>query len=176
MFFHCECYWLSEGMSHNSADFFMGLSDCVDPTKDLPPVDGSNRVVAEEEKGPPLHLASGDKGKNVVDGVPLIETAVVVPVGQSPEVVGVIDNRDVVGESKRSQVRRQHQLIHSSSSGDEYEGDPDRRRRVGFLFRTTPRPLLPDFLTEDDRWKLEGCSTRKRIKRAERAAGLVRDF
>lgn len=49
----------------------------------------------------------------------------------------------------------------------------ERRRRVGFLFKTAPHPVLPDFLTDDDRWKLDGCSYQRRADRAERVAGLV---
>ena len=81
-----------------------------------------------------------------------------------------------VGMLTREQVRRRSQVVHTSSSEDEYEQFPDteeKRRRVGFFFRTAPYPLLPDFLTGDDQWKLEGCSLQKRVKRAERVAGLV---
>ncbi|WOG83103.1 hypothetical protein DCAR_0102277 [Daucus carota subsp. sativus] len=81
-----------------------------------------------------------------------------------------------LGLKNRQQVRCSQQVVHSSSSGDEYEDNPEtgeRRKRVGFLFRTAPRPLLPNLLTKDDQWKLEGCSVQKRGRRAERAAGLV---
>lgn len=212
-------------MSHNSADFFIGLSDGVDPTQDLPPVEGNEIGVESENQGAFPSVVGVDKGKHVVDGVPPIEMISGHPVGIAREVVGVIepptaveasgsvgkrksdvalfpspkrshvDDRSTVtvgkhsrpkklvpsrnlGVMNRRQVRLQQQLIHSSSSGDEYECDTDsgvQRKRVGFLFRTTPHALLPDILTEDDRWKLEGCSVEKRIKRAERATGLVWD-
>lgn len=82
-----------------------------------------------------------------------------------------------LGMSNRRQVRQSQQVVYSSSSEDEYEEDPEtgeKRKRVGFFFRTAPREVLPGFLTRDDQWKLEGCSIPKRLKRAERAAGLVR--
>lgn len=81
-----------------------------------------------------------------------------------------------LGLRTREEIRRGQQIAWSGSSEDEYEVDPEtgvRRQRVGFFFKTVPRPILPDFLTEDDRWKLEGCSLERRVERAERAAGLV---
>ncbi|XP_063944583.1 uncharacterized protein LOC135150883 [Daucus carota subsp. sativus] len=216
---------LSEGMSHNSGDFFMGLSDGVDPTQDLPSVGSGRRVVSEDSDEVPKIDVSNVKGKNVVGEVPRVGSSAVAHDGLTEDLVNVIENRTVVCEAvgsakrkreidifpspkrdrhslggerevvagkhsrpkklvpsrnlgllNRSQVRRKQQLVHSSSSGDEYEEDPNRgtkRKRVGYLFRTTPRPLLPDLLTEDDQWKLDGCSARKRVKRVERAAGLV---
>ena len=76
----------------------------------------------------------------------------------------------------RKQVRQSQQVVYSSSSSDEYEENPEtgeKRKRVGFFFKTAPREVLPGFLTRDDQWKLEGYSIPKRLKRAERVAGLV---
>lgn len=81
-----------------------------------------------------------------------------------------------LGLMNRRQVRQSTQIVHSDSSADEYEENPasgEKRRRVGFFYRTAPRPVLPDFLTPDDEWKLEGCPLDKRIKRIERVAGMV---
>ena len=81
-----------------------------------------------------------------------------------------------LGLTNRRQVRQSKQVVHSDSSADEYEDNPtsgERRQRVGFLYRTAPRQVLPNFLTPDDQWKLEGCSLSKRFKRVERVAGIV---
>lgn len=81
-----------------------------------------------------------------------------------------------LGMLNRRQVRQSQQIVYSSSSSDEYEENletGEKRRRVGFFFKTAPREVLPGFLTRDDQWKLEGCSIPKRLKRAERVAGLV---
>lgn len=81
-----------------------------------------------------------------------------------------------LGLMNRREIRQAQQVVHSSSSADEYEVNPDtgeKRQRVGFLFKTAPRPVLPDFLTADDQWKLDGCTISKRLKRVERVAGQV---
>lgn len=81
-----------------------------------------------------------------------------------------------LGLMNREEVRKSQQVVYSSSSEDEYEVHPEtgeRRRRVGYLFKTTPRPLLQNLLTDDDQWKLDGCSFPRRAERAERVTGLV---
>lgn len=81
-----------------------------------------------------------------------------------------------LGLMNREQVRRAQQVVYSSSSSDEVEENPetgDRRTRVGFLFKTAPRSILTNFLTDDDKQKLERCDSRRRTKRVERVAGMV---
>lgn len=206
----------------DTGDFFMGLSDEIDPTKDLPPVDVGMNVPEDltsvEQRAP----AIVDKGKRPVSGVPssdasqprvgpwvspvlntvdgsdignvpsteAFSTEVCSSEKMSPGAGGVKGNTRTgvrlrpkklvpsrnLGLATRDQVRRQNQIVHTSSSEDDYEEDPEsgeKRKRVGFLFRTAPHPLLPNFLTDDDQWKLEGCPLHKRVKRVERVAGLV---
>lgn len=81
-----------------------------------------------------------------------------------------------LGLFNRGDVRRSQQIVYSSSSDDEVEENPEtgeKRKRVGFLFKTAPRSMMSNILTDDDKWKLEGCSFQRRAKRADRVAGMV---
>lgn len=63
----------------------------------------------------------------------------------------------------RGQVRHyRQQVVYESSEDDEYETDPvsgAKRQRVGYLFKTAPRLVLSQFLTEDDQHKLDRCTS-----------------
>lgn len=192
----------------------MGLSGDTDPTKGLPPVDGSSADVIEVDREEDAAFISAAPFGSVIEKIDA--EALISPERHNLHVSGredaagkrkaaMFDDRQckrsrlsdeaegsVVGERRsrpkklvssrdlglltRKQIRQSRQVVHTSSSSDEYEVNPgtgDKRQRVGFLFRTAPRPVLPDFLTPDDQWKLEGCTMSKRLKRMERAAGMV---
>lgn len=192
----------------------MGLSGDTDPTKGLPPVDGSSEDVVEVDKVRVTMDGGSVPPGSVIEG---IDAAALVSSDLQgvPEQVGektagkrkasdCVDRNvkrsrlsdeaegSVVGERRsrpkklvasrslgllnRRQIRQLRQVVHSSSSADEYEENVDtgeKRQRVGFFYRTAPREVLPDFLTPDDCWKLEGCTIPKRLKRVERVAGMV---
>lgn len=212
-----DVFELGSAISNLSGDFFMGLSNDVDPTKDLPPVteadvdvieigddvggvnrpegmrkdfciDGGDDVRGSESAA----LGVGGNSVDIVSPLDVVDESISAPgvMGSNPFVlksvgIGGSDLRSRpkklvssrhLGLMNREQFRKSRQVVYSSSSDDEVEEHPEtgeKRTRVGFLFKTVPRPILSDFLTDDDKWKLEGCSPRRRTKRAERVAGLV---
>lgn len=192
----------------------MGLSGDTDPTRGLPPVDGSGEDVDQMDKADKASDAVVAPLGSVIERIDA-ETLIVndvidttAPPGDKAtgkrkisdhdeqqakrfrvsdeaegSVVGrrasrpkkLVASRDL-GLLNRRQIRQKQRVEHSGSSSDEYEVHPEtgeKRRRVGFLFKTAPRPILPNFLTADDEWKLEGCTIPKRLKRVERVAGMV---
>lgn len=205
----------------------MGLSSEIDPTKDLPSVDGEDEEVNRREgslidlvdksNGVMTDSSGGVKNGEMAVGVVSKESG---PKGLEKMVVGANESGSVVrrkgveevgpsrkrgrspvgekglgssgpcarpkklvparrlGLASREEIRKSRQIVYSSSSEDEYEVNPltgERRQRVGRLFKTAPGSVLTGFLTEDDRWKLEGCDFQRRMKRADRVAGLVCD-